>query len=122
MPAAVYFSLDNRVYGWRQPELGNVDRLSFQRVNSRSRGGDIILFRDNDWPKTETLVLTFKFTCAPEAESFKTFLRVTLGRFVNYQDHEAQIWHGVITTPDAAVVQEGLNDWSITIEFEGDLI
>ena len=121
MPGIVQFSLDSRDYQFRQPDLGNSNKLAFQRVNSRSRGGDIILFRDGDWPKTETQSLTFTFTCSPDADRFKYFLRLTLGRFLTYQDHEGQLWFGTITTPDAQMVQTGKNSWAITIEFEGDL-
>lgn len=118
----IRFGLDGNLYSFRRPDLGNKNLLSFQRVNGRSRGGDIILYRDGDWPATEIQVLTFTFTCAPEADAFKYFLRLTLGRFVSYEDHEGQLWYGTIRTPEASMQQGGRFAHQITIEFEGDLV
>ena len=43
----------------RAPNLGNKDRLSFNRIVRETRGGTLIVFADPIWPKLETLVLTF---------------------------------------------------------------
>ena len=43
----------------RAPNLGNKDRLSFNRIVRETRGGTLIVFADPIWPKLETLVLSF---------------------------------------------------------------
>ena len=43
----------------RAPNLGNKDRLSFNRILRETRGGTLVVFADPIWPKIQTLVLTF---------------------------------------------------------------
>ena len=38
----------------RAPNLGNKDRLSFNRVLRETRGGTLVVFADPIWPKVQT--------------------------------------------------------------------
>lgn len=121
-PDHVTFLFGTRELEVRRPDLGNIDELSFQRVNHRSRGGDIIIFRDPDWPKTEVQNLNFTFPTEADAEEFKNFVRETAGELLQYTDHENRVWSGVIQNPDAELVQGGRSAWTINILFEGDQV
>lgn len=119
---SVIFTYNNTYFTFRNPSIGNSDEISFQRINRRSRGGDLILFRDQDWPKTEVLHLTFNFSQEDEARRLINLIRATIGKFINYRDHENRLWSGIIQNPDAELVQVGKNTYQIQINFEGDQI
>jgi hypothetical protein len=58
----------------KTPNLGNKDRLGFQRVIREARGGTLIVYADPIWPKTQTLVLTFTGLLRVEAQELLTFI------------------------------------------------
>ena len=121
LPSPVTFFLDGVVNEeFKAPILGNGNDLSFLRVNRRTRGGDLIVFRDSDWPKTETLNLTFDFTLEADAIRLMQVIRKTSGRFMYYTDHEGVEWYGVIQNPETQVIQQGRNSYQIQVVFEGD--
>lgn len=114
------FTFGPRDYEFRRPILGNGNALMFTRINRRTRGGDLIIFRDNEWPKTETLNLTFDFDTDAEMKRMLNMLRITAGEFIYYRDHENRLWYGIIQNPEAEAQQSGRNSYTITIVFEGD--
>lgn len=119
---SVSFIFNGVTHVFRNPSMGNTDEISFQRINRRSRGGDLLLFRDADWPKTEVLALTFNFTTEVDGRRFINLVRASIGKFVQYRDHENRLWSGVIQNPDAELVQPGRSTWQVQISFEGDLV
>lgn len=106
---------------FRAPLFGNTDELSFQRVNRRSRGGDLIIYRDNEWPATETLRLQFDFPCQSDADRLLNVIRQTIGRYIEYTDHEDTVWTGVITNPDTTRVQSGRHTFNVEVVIEVEL-
>lgn len=118
----VVFNLDGKEYHFRQPVFGNGDEIAFQRVNRRSRGGDLILFRDNEWPKTETLNLTFDFLNEADADRLLTLVKDSCGIYLYYRDHENKVWYGFIKNPDTGKTQQGRNSFQVPIIFEGDMV
>jgi hypothetical protein len=121
-PDHVTFTYDEKDYEFRRPEMGNVDEISFQRVNRNTRGGDLVVFRDDDWPRTEILNLNFVFV--KEADGFKMmeFIKLSLGQLVLYTDHENRVWEGVIQNPDTELIQTGRSFWAVNLIFEGDQV
>jgi hypothetical protein len=105
-----------------RPEIGNVERFDFTRVNRRSRGGDLILFRNESWPKTKTLSLTFNWITDLQKQQILNFMQATIGQRVTYRDHYGSTWLGFIMTPAAQVVQESLNNQAITLDFQGEKV
>jgi hypothetical protein len=76
----------------RDPEFGNGLKVETARLSQRTRGGDLILFRDPAWPVTKTTTLV----------DFEGVTRV-----------------GVITTPAAEVVQTGRGcQFDATFDFQ----
>ncbi len=110
-------------YTWefRRPQLGNQDEISFQRISRKTRGGDLIIFREAEWPKTEVQIIQFDFNTEAELQKMKGMIRQTLGTIMFYTDHENKRWVGFIQSPDAEAVQSGINHYTITLKFEGDL-
>ncbi len=106
----------------RAPNLGNKDRLSFNRILRETRGGTLIVFADPIWPKIQTLVLTFSGLRSVQAQRLLSFLETHLGEEIGLLDWEGRAWKGIITTPTDPVVQDGKDTFSASLEFEGELV
>lgn len=105
----------------RTPNLGNRDRLSFNRVNRETRGGTLVVFADPRWPKTQTLVLSFSGLRRTEAMNLMEFLSSYLGQEIGLLDWEHRYWRGVVVTSDP-LVEDSADRFSVGFEFEGELI
>lgn len=116
------------VVALRAPELDNIDRLAFTRINRETRGGKLSVFADPAWPKTETVIVTFIGLTRTEIETLQTFLVAHIGEEIGMQDWEGREWVGIVTTPNESAVNDGGRNvcggkgWTITFEFEGVLV
>jgi hypothetical protein len=102
----------------RGPDLGNKNRLEFQRIKRETRGGTLIVWADPIWPKNERLVLSFSGLTETEGQSLLDFIYLTLGREVGLIDWEGNWWRVVTMTPSEALIRNGRENLSINLEFE----
>ena len=105
----------------RNPELGNKDRLHFNRISRETRGGTLIVYADPMWPKTQTLVLTFSALWPAQAFALLDFMKNHLGLEIGLWDWEGHYWAGVITNP-GPIVQDSKDSFTASFEFEGQLV
>lgn len=105
----------------RSPNLGNKDRLNFNRVNRETRGGTLVVYADPQWPKTQTLVLSFSGLCRDEGQTLLTFLSTHLGQEIGLIDWERRFWRGIVTTTTEPVVEDSPGRFTANFEFEGEL-
>jgi len=105
----------------RAPNLGNRDRLSFNRINRETRGGTLVVFADPHWPKTQTLVLSFSALTKAESQDLLQFLTDHLGQEIGIIDWEKRYWRGIVTTTTDPVVEDSRGSFSAQLEFEGEL-
>jgi len=106
----------------RAPNLGNKDRLGFQRINRETRGGTLVVFADPTWPKTQTLALTFSGMTQSEAQDYLDFISDHFGEEIGLIDWESRYWRGVVMTPSDPVTEDSANYFSFSFEFEGELV
>lgn len=106
----------------RNPVFGNAHRLEYQRINRTSRGGTLLIYADPVWPKQQVLVIQVDGLKESKKTEFLQFLNLSLGKEVGLLDHESRQWKGIITTPEAAATQVDRNSYSISFEFEGELV
>jgi hypothetical protein len=105
----------------RAPELGNKDRLSFNRVIRETRGGTLVVFADPMWPKIQTLALSFTGLRRSEAQDLLDFFDDYLGLEIGMIDWEQRYWVGIVTTPEEPIIEDVFNSYSVKFEFEGEL-
>ena len=105
----------------KAPNLGNKDRLAFNRVLQETRGGTLIVFADPIWPKIQTLVLTFSGLYRVEAHALLTFINDYLGKEIGLIDWEHRYWRGIITTPDEPIIEDKFDNFTASFSFEGEL-
>jgi len=106
----------------RKPELDNRDRNAYTRVNNETRGGKVIIYSDPDWPKVRTMIVTIVGLLESDVDNLQTFMLNTLGQEIGITDWEGRLWKGFITNPNEVAVQDGKKQWTVTFEFEGEML
>lgn len=107
----------------RNPNLGNIDRLSMVRINRESRGGTLIVFADPIWPKVESMLLSFSGLSQQQGQDLMTFMEGHIGEEIRLIDWEDRLWRGVIVNPQDPVVQDGPGcRYTASYEFEGEKV
>ncbi len=109
----------------RNPNFDNVEQFESRRVNRRTRGGTLDLYRDESWPKVQRLIMSFSWLCedilGTRTKLFE-FLQRSIGQEIGLLDFESRQWKGILLTPSNAVSEPKRNGHSFTLEFEGDLV
>lgn len=106
----------------RAPELDNRDRNAYTRISNETRGGKLIVYSDPIWPKVRTLAVTITGLKETEIDTLQTFLQDTLGQLIGLEDWEGNEWQGFITQPDEVATQDGKERWTVSFEFEGEML
>jgi hypothetical protein len=106
----------------RQPELDNRDRNAFSRVSQETRGGKLLVFADPTWPKIRTLAVTIVGLTETKVDELQTFIQSTVGQVIGLTDWEGRLWSGFITNPNEQATQDGKERWTVTFEFEGEML
>lgn len=122
-PSKVTFTFGAFTFNVRKPDFDNTEKLQFSRVNRRSRGGDLIIFRDPMWPESIILKMQFSLLGEKEKVNFQTLFRLSLGELVTYNDYIGQTWSGIILNPGDPIVQYGIGDrYRVDVELQGGRI
>lgn len=115
----VSFTFGSYSFSVHQPDFNNSESLEFSRVKRTSRAGDLIIFRDNKWPQSQILKLTFSWLKESEKEKFRTLVQISLGQLITYVDHFGQTWSCIITNPQTDIIQTGRKQWQVHMELQG---
>lgn len=118
--ATLTLSYDGTNLVLRNPTIGNTESLQYQRINRTSRGGTHLVFADPSWPKQK--VLRLQVDAIKNKTELTDFLNDSLGQQIQLLDHENRTWQGIITNPDTAITQIGREVYSVTLDFEGELL
>ncbi len=102
----------------RAPELGNKNRLEFQRINRKTRGGTLIVWADNQWPKNERMVIDVRGMSETTAQALLTFVMASLGQEIGITDWEGQTLRAVLLNPESPITRNKTCDNMASMEFE----
>ncbi len=102
----------------RGPEIGDIDRISQQRVAQQSRGGNLIIYRDPKWPRIQQFILNFRGLSESEAQALLDFINISLGQLVELIDWEGRSWPGVITSTTDPIVRNRFCDIAASLTFD----
>jgi hypothetical protein len=106
----------------RNPEFDNVEQFEFRRINRRTRGGTLDLYRDESWPKVKRLIMSFTYLNEEQRVSLFNFLIRSLGTEIGLLDFESRQWRGILLTPTSAISQPKRFGHNFSLEFEGELV
>lgn len=118
----ISFEFQGQTHSFKNPSFGNTNDLAFQRINRKSRSGDLIVFRDTAWPITESFSLTFDFLKEEDLERLQNLIHISTGEILKYTDFEGRIWEGIIQNPETEAVQASKTSWTINVIFEGEYV
>ena len=121
-PGQIVLTFGTLVLTLRNPEFGDSRNLEIARINRKTRGGDLVVFRDPMWPKTEVLRFAFDYLTETKAYALDHFLKVSLGQEITLVDYEGRSWTGIIRAPQGSIKQQGRCQYQADFEFEGILV
>lgn len=103
----------------RNAEFGNVERIEQNKIIRRSRGNDLIVYRDTMWPQWDTLVMTIMNLNDTQREQLLYLMNLSLGQIVEIFDHENVGFHAFCTSPAAQLSEQMQSRHMIQLEFQG---
>jgi len=109
----------------RSPETDDRHRIGYTRINRETRGGELSVYQDPNWPSIDTLLFTIvalsdgKGNCPDKINDLLDFFQTNLGIEIMLHDWEGISWRGIITTPNEVAVEDRDGWWTMTFEFEG---
>jgi len=106
----------------RAPQFGNRDRNAYTRVSRETRGGTLVVFADPTWPKIRTMAVTVTGLLKAEVDEYQALIYAHLGQLIGITDWYGYEWEGVINNPNEPAVQDSKEKWTISFEFEGEII
>ena len=107
------------------PEFGNTDSIEHFRINRKTRGGDLKIFREFTWPKTERIRMAFKGVRVAIKDKLLAFLYRNRGRDITLIDYNSISWTVTVIKPEAEITESARRTgcdprtYDITLEFEG---
>lgn len=103
----------------RNPDFGDKETIEIQRINRKTRGGDLVLYRDPTWPKTA--IYTWQFSGLKQDDLYHLieFVKATLGQTITIIDYEGRTLNNcIITTPTEELTQDGVEEFKASFTFQ----
>jgi hypothetical protein len=104
----------------KNPQYGDTELIVKKRQTINTRGLRLRTYRRTIWPAYRQLSYEFVGLCESDKTKILGFIKDTQGLEINLLDYNDRVWTGVISNPDLKVTQLGLENYTTTIEFEGD--
>jgi hypothetical protein len=105
----------------RNPEFNNSDELQIVRALNRTRNGEVLTYRDSNWPKSQIKSFSVVNLKRSEALALLAFQYDCLGQEVVYTDMENRSWVGAIINPQESIVANRPDSYSVNFQFRGVL-
>jgi hypothetical protein len=106
----------------RAPEWGDIHSNKHSRINRETRGGELIVFNDPEWPTVKRLRITITGLTTSDIDDLQDFMSTYLGQVIGLTDWEGHEWEGIIEKPNDAMTHDGKDKWTIHLTFEGEKI
>lgn len=114
----ITLQLDDFFVQLPSPDFDNVEGFTYTRVNKRTRGGDLIIYRDSYWPKSRSFSYTWSNLKPKERNTLLYFMLHTLGRIVTLVDYENRTFSVYIKNPDSEFTESMLDQHKVKLDFE----
>lgn len=100
------------------PDFGNTDDIDQTRINRKTRGGTLIIYRDSMWPTVDRFSLHWTGLKKNEMDALLDFLKATIGKIFTYTDFESNTWQVIATKPEGQWTQVSPGRYAGSIELE----
>ncbi|NJL72804.1 MAG: hypothetical protein HC888_15210, partial [Candidatus Competibacteraceae bacterium] len=101
-----------------KPEMQDLQRYEWDRVVRTSRGGELQVYIDPDWPKNKVFAISWNNLSAAKKTALQQFLIDSLGQLVTYVDYEGNSHMVLIRNPMSDFTQLNRCRWSVRLELE----
>lgn len=106
----------------RNPDFGDREIIEVRRIARKTRGGDLVVYRDSSWPKTATYTWQWSFLTQNDLTRLLYFMNQALGQEITIVDYQGRtLTPCIITTPADEVSQEGREDYKAGFTFQVEL-
>jgi hypothetical protein len=97
----VIFDFDNHTITLTlpAPDFGDVEKLAYTKINRKTRGGDLIIYRDPIWPKSDIFSLRWSNLNPQQFDAAIRFTNAIAGQELTYFDYLGRSFLGIIITP-----------------------
>lgn len=96
----------------RSPNLGNKDNYERTKINTKTRGGELLIGGPDFWPRSRIIELSFDTLKADEVNNLLSFLNDNLGKLIDFIDHENNHFSGIVITPSPEIKEQRDTDCS----------
>jgi hypothetical protein len=103
----------------RNPQFDDTEQLEYRRINRKTRGNTLKVYRDNIWPSAERLIYSFDNLKEIDRTNLLRFMQDSIGQEIGLLDYESRQWQGILITPNSTIEREDRPGWDATIQFEG---
>src|SRR5713101_7620616 len=117
-PSTTVFTFGSLILTLSGPDFDNSDKIAFDRVNRTTRGGDLIITRDSQWPIEEVLIYHWGALKQKDIINAQKFVKQTLGQIINITDYQGRTYQGVIRTPMGEAAQPARSEFALHLEIE----
>lgn len=117
----VRFTNGSTILDLRVPVFNDNEKMNFYKIERESRGKELLLYRDNIWPKLTTLNMTFEYLKETDTRKLIDFMKQNLGKDITFIDQYNRTWTGIFMEPVANIKQQGRSNFVADIVFEGEL-
>lgn len=101
---------------------GDQDSIQQTRISRRTRGEQLIIYRDPRWPITEILKFKLIDLSQLQGKLLLKFIRDTIAQVIKFSDWLGIRWLGVIINPEAELIQSSRTRFELEIQFQGQQI
>jgi len=115
------FNAPTLIIELRNPEFNNQEMFTHQRINRKTRGGKLDIYRDESWPSIQKLDYKIGTLTDVQRVALLNFLDVTLGQEIRIIDFESRVWKALILTPASELADAGPDKHYVTLQFEVEL-
>lgn len=90
----------------KTPVFNDQEAIDLSRIQRRSIGGSLIVYRDDDWPKGFSLNYSFENLSLQNKDDIMNFVKQTLGKEIKFTDHVSKVYKVIITNPKDFISDE----------------
>lgn len=101
---------------FRDPDFGDTNSLSFNRINRETRGGDIIIINPYGVDGRQLIRYTWTTMWETDAIKLKAIIANSLGRRISLLDYNSVSQFVIIMNPNTEIAQTGPQTWSASLD------
>lgn len=122
MPAVSNSSFTHTATGnsvaFKSPRFTDKDVLDYRRINKKTIGGKLVVYRDPNWTARETISFEIENLTKAKVIELRNFLLQTAGQQIEYLDHRGVTWQVIVKNVGDPVIENVNSRYTVTLVLE----